>query len=152
MIIEITNETDFEVSSQLEKGIETAIVATLDHEDMALEGEVSVLLVSNDHIQSLNRDFRHKDAVTDVLSFPQYDNLYQTGFDEDYLYLGDIVISLERAQEQAEDFGHTFEREVLYLIVHSVLHLLGYDHMEETDKTLMRSREKEIFKTIEVFK
>ena len=109
--------------------------------------EVSVSFVTPEEIQTLNRDYRDVDRVTDVLSFPQFDSVddliemqEETGVAE----LGDVVICMDRAREQAEEFGHPLEREVIYLFVHSILHLLGYDHMEEEEKKEMRAREDEV--------
>ena len=109
--------------------------------------EVSVSFVTADEIKSLNREYRGVDSVTDVLSFPQFDSVddlidmqEETGVAE----LGDVVICMERALSQAEEFGHPLKREVIYLFVHSILHLLGYDHMEEEDKKEMRAREEEV--------
>lgn len=113
--------------------------------------EVSLSIVDKDEIHILNRDYRDVDRPTDVLSFP----MDEEGFDQDgnpILLLGDIVICLDVAKEQAVDFGHSLEREIMYLICHSTLHLLGYDHIEEDDKREMRSKEKEIMKNLGVFK
>lgn len=102
--------------------------------------EISVTFVDGEEIRELNRDYRDTDKVTDVLSFPQFDDLNDIPeFGE--ICLGDVVICKERAEEQAEEFGHSFEREIIYLFTHSILHLLGYDHMEEEEKQEMRARE-----------
>ena len=106
--------------------------------------EVSVSFVSNDRIRELNRTYRGIDKVTDVLSFPQYEaKEYVTG---PLIELGDVVICKERAKQQSETFGHSFERELIYLFVHSMLHLLGYDHMENDEKEEMRVKEEAIMK------
>ena len=105
--------------------------------------EISVTFVEAEEIRVLNRDYRDNDTVTDVLSFPQFDDLNDIP-DFGEICLGDVVICKERAQEQAEAFGHSFEREIIYLFTHSILHLLGYDHMEEAEKQEMRSREEEV--------
>ena len=114
---------------------------------------ISVMLTDNEGIRETNRDFRSIDAATDVLSFP-LNELTPGEFNPDIcdtdpytgaLMLGDMMISLERCAEQSEEFGHGFEREISYLTVHSVLHLLGYDHIDEGEmKKQMRAREKEI--------
>lgn len=125
-----------------------ALSVILSKEGIDEEGaEVSVSFVTPEEIQSLNRDYRNVDSVTDVLSFPQFDSVddlidmqEETGVAE----LGDVVICMDRAKEQAEEFGHSLEREVIYLFVHSILHLLGYDHMEEEQKAEMRAREDEV--------
>lgn len=105
--------------------------------------EISVTFVTPEEIRELNGQYRGKDAVTDVLSFPQFDDwddLPETG----EIALGDVVICMERAREQAEEFGHSLRREALYLFVHSVYHLLGYDHMEEREKQQMRQKEEAV--------
>ena len=109
--------------------------------------EVSVTFVSPEEIHSLNKEYRGVDSVTDVLSFPQFGSSDEIGEEIDRLGLcmiGDVVICREKAEQQAEEFGHSFERELIYLFVHSILHLFGYDHMQENDKKEMREREEEI--------
>lgn len=152
MTLEITNETDIVLESNLESLINAAMSCVLKHESISADGEVSLLLVDNEKIRSLNRDYRNKDTVTDVLSFPQYDSIKEDGINEPFVYLGDIVISLDQAKSQAEEFNHSVEREIVYLVVHSLLHLLGYDHMTDTDKSQMRSHEKAILKELGIFK
>jgi len=103
---------------------------------------ISVALVGNEDIQRINRDFREKDRPTDVISFAYHET-------EDYMIgpydtLGDIIISLERVQEQCKEYNHSFRREFFYVLTHGILHLLGYDHIEEEDKKEMRDREEEI--------
>ena len=105
--------------------------------------EISVTFVDMDEIHQLNRDYREVDSPTDVLSFPQFDDLNDLP-EEGEIALGDVVICKEKAEEQAEEFGHSFEREIIYLFVHSVLHLLGYDHMDEDEKKIMRRREEAV--------
>lgn len=109
--------------------------------------EISLTLVSLEEIRELNRDYRDVDRETDVLSFPQFEDVEDMPeFGE--LCLGDVVICLDKVEEQAKEFGHSFERELIYLFVHSMLHLLGYDHMEEEEKALMRQREEAVMNTI----
>jgi len=105
--------------------------------------EISVTFVEAEEIRELNRDYRDNDKVTDVLSFPQFDDLNDIP-DFGEICLGDVVICRDRAAEQAEEFGHSFEREIIYLFTHSILHLLGYDHMVEEEKREMRAREEEV--------
>ena len=104
--------------------------------------EISVTFVDNEEIRELNRIYRGKDNVTDVLSFPQYEDPKQSN--DPVLLLGDVVICPEIAMVQAEEYGHSDERELVYLFVHSLYHLLGYDHMEEDETALMREREEKI--------
>ncbi len=103
---------------------------------------ISILLTDNEKIQVVNRDFRNKDMPTDVISFAYHET---EEFDiGPYDTLGDIVISLERVEEQAKDFNHSFNREFYYVLTHGILHILGYDHIEEEDKKEMRAREEAI--------
>ena len=109
------------------------------------EAEVSLMLVDDQRIHTLNLEYRGVDRPTDVLSFAlqeESDEEPDSEFEDDML--GDIVISAERAREQAEEYDHSFEREIVYLAVHGTLHLLGYDHEEEKDKQEMRSKEEEV--------
>ena len=112
------------VTKELRALIRRAVSAALRYERFDGAAEVSVTLVDNAGIHALNRDYRNVDRPTDVLSFPLFDEVGENG----KTVLGDIVLSLERASEQAESYGHALEREVAFLCVHSVLHLLGYDH------------------------
>ncbi|KNF09345.1 endoribonuclease YbeY [Gottschalkia purinilytica] len=129
---------------------------TLENKDTNYE--VSITFVDNDRIRELNRDYRNIDKPTDVLSFPMYDDISEEEmFDvcdeiNSELLLGDIVISLETALVQSEEFGHSLDREIAYLTAHSMFHLLGYDHMEETEKLKMREKEKEIMKRLKIFR
>ncbi len=110
--------------------------------------ELSVTFVGLDEIHEMNREYRGVDRPTDVLSFPQFEDLEEEIPEVGEICLGDVVICREKAEEQAEEFGHSFERELVYLFTHSVLHLLGYDHMEEDEKKVMRQREEEIMEQI----
>ena len=110
--------------------------------------EISVTFVDLDEIHELNKQYRGVDKPTDVLSVPQFDDLEEESPEVCEICLGDVVICEQKAREQAEEFGHSFERELVYLFTHSVLHLLGYDHMEEDEKKAMRAREEEIMKQI----
>lgn len=150
----INNETneDINIKNDLEKVIREVLdVEKVDQEKC----EISLSFVDEEKIRQLNKDFRSIDRVTDVLSFPIEDF-----FNEDrenilkkpYLMLGDVVICLDVAKKQADDLGHSFEREIMYLTCHSILHLLGYDHIEDDDKKIMRAREKEVMKNLGVFK
>ena len=115
---------------------------------------IEILFVDEEEIQRLNRELREIDKVTDVLSFPALDlergqaikkKEYPFDIDEEgRLLLGSIAICVKRAKEQAEEYGHSYERELHYLIVHGIMHCLGYDHMEENDKAQMREQEEKI--------
>ena len=104
------------------------------------EEELSVVLCDNAHIHKLNKEYRSIDRPTDVLSFALNEGDDEFGEEESHL-LGDLIISLERTAEQAEEYGHPFERELAYLTVHGCLHILGYDHMTDEDKKEMRTEE-----------
>jgi probable rRNA maturation factor len=116
-------------------------------EEVEENSEVSVTFVSNERIREINREYRHKDQPTDVISFA----LEELGEDEIEIVggdiprlLGDIIISVERAKEQAEEYNHSFSRELGFLSLHGFLHLLGYDHIEEEDEKKMFQRQKDI--------
>jgi len=132
--------------------IRKAVEAVLDMEDLGGPGEVSISLVGDDEIKSLNARYRHKDQVTDVLSFPQYEDREAIRGEGAYLVLGDIVIATGRMGDQALELGHSLEREATYLTVHGMYHLLGYDHEEAEERGLMRAKEKEVLKALKVFK
>lgn len=138
--------------------LKNTILFALKEEEVNIPCEVSLTFVDNASIREINRENRQIDRETDVLSFPmlEYENnmvfkeyykdfkFDETYLDEGELVIGDIVLSLEKAKEQAKEYGHSFERECNYLVIHSVLHLLGYDHMVEEDKVKMRAREEEL--------
>ena len=132
--------------------IRHTILETLDYEGMENDAEVSVTFVDDEGIRELNKRFRNLDKPTDVLSFPLLDyegESEEPFFDELCHNLGDIVISLERAMAQANEFGHSFEREVAFLTAHSMLHLLGYDHeISDEDDADMRARQNDIMERL----
>ncbi len=107
----------------------------------------SLSIVDGESIRQLNKEYRGVDSVTDVLSFPQFDSeedLSDWDMEGEELMIGDVVICTDRAKEQAEEFGHSYERELIYLFVHSLFHLFGNDHMEEEDKKVMRAKEEKV--------
>lgn len=116
--------------------------------------EVAMSVVSEEEIQALNRDYRGIDKVTDVLSFPQYEGrdeiaqMLLAGDKGPSIMIGDVVICYEQAVRQAEEYGTGMKRELLYLFVHSIMHLFGYDHMNEEDKRIMREREEAVLGVI----
>ena len=132
--------------------VKKAVKGALKFEKFKYSAEVSVTFTDNEGIRELNREHRDKDSATDVLSFPMYNFVEgETPADEDTAELGDIVISLERALEQAKEFGHSLKREIAFLTVHSVLHLLGYDHeISEEDEKDMFERQDNIMKMIKI--
>ena len=125
-----------------EKMIRAAIYAVESEDIFGLEPERCEI--------SVNHAYRGIDRVTDVLSFPQFADLTEEVPEVGEICLGDVVICKDKAEEQAQEFGHAFEREIIYLFVHSVLHLLGYDHEAEADKKIMRQREEEIMQYMEI--
>ena len=126
----------------------------LENIELENEPELGVTVVDDSEILELNREYREKDSVTDVLSFPQFeghgDLLEDLLDDEAETLIGDVVICYEQAGRQAEEYGTGLTREMLYLFVHSVMHLFGYDHMDEEDKAVMRAREEEVLSAIGV--
>jgi len=137
-----------DIDEEIESAINKAIRTCLQIEKRPLNYEVSISFVDNDEIQSLNKEYRNLDKPTDVLSFPLDDYDHNT----DHYILGDIVISTDKAIEQAMDFGHSILREIIYLTVHSMFHLLGYDHMNDEDKQIMREKEKSALREIGIFR
>ena len=133
--------------------IKKAAAMALDAEGINVPCVISVMLTDDEGIHAVNKEFRDVDRATDVLSFPlneltpgEFDpDACERDLDTDAVMLGDMMISLERCEAQGEEFGHGFNREIQYLTVHSVLHLLGYDHVDEGEmKKQMRAREKAI--------
>lgn len=164
-MIYVDNRQDkIEVSKEFIENLEKVIEFALKEEEVLIPSEISMIFVDNEEIREINNETREIDRATDVLSFPMLDyedkkvfkELYKdkdfdiTFMDGEELVLGDIVLSLERALEQSKEYNHSFEREASYLVVHSVLHLLGYDHMEELDKKIMRKREEDILSKLNI--
>lgn len=149
-------ESEVDCPAGTQELLEKVISAALEAEGVEADCEINVLLTDDEGIHQVNLDMRGVDRPTDVLSFPMFD--LQPGEkpgeedadpDTGLVPLGDMCLSLERARAQAEEFGHSVERELSYLTVHSVLHLLGYDHMDEgAMKVQMRGREEAILQTL----
>ncbi len=164
MIYVDNRQEKMEVSDEFTNHLEKVIEFALKEEGVNISSEISLLFVDNEEIREINNETRNIDRVTDVLSFPMLDypekkvfkevytenDFSEADFDGDDLVLGDVVLSLERALEQSKEYNHSYEREASYLVVHSVLHLLGYDHMEEEDKVKMRKREEEILTALDI--
>ena len=138
-----------------ERAMENEFGAELEDGGVSLadiEPELGVTVVDRDEILELNREYRQRDRVTDVLSFPQFaghDELLADLLDEETeTLIGDVVICYDVAAEQAKEYGTGFTREMLYLFVHSVMHLFGYDHMEDDEKAVMRKKEEEVLSAI----
>lgn len=123
-----------------------AVLQTAATMEELTEGEISITFVNNEEIQELNLTYRDKNQPTDVLSFPMYeaDQVEIETFEDEPLLLGDIIISIPKAKEQAEEYNHSFERELSFLLVHGFLHLLGHDHEDEGSEGEMFARQEEI--------
>lgn len=159
-------QNKIEVTEEFIKKLGEVCSFALKEEEVDCEYQISLLFVDNEEIKEINEETRGINKETDVLSFPMID--YENGkvykdmyigyeFDETYmdgkeLVLGDMVLSLEKALEQSLEYNHSYEREVSYLVVHSILHLLGYDHMEEDEKMIMRKREEEILNKLKIIR
>lgn len=162
MTFHIEAETEVPFSFDYKKLIETVILASLDVEECPYETEIEVILTNSDNIREINAQQRNIDAPTDVLSFPmaffeapsdfsdiemQSDCFHpETG----ELLLGDIIINVDRVVSQAQEYGHSQERELGFLVAHSMLHLCGYDHMEEEERSLMEQRQKIIMEKVKL--
>lgn len=144
--IEYSNEQDkLSPPEDFEKLVEDCTRAALEEEEIEDDAEVSVTLVDNARIRELNSEFREIDHETDVLSFPLGDDEgFEVDPDTDAILLGDIVISLEKAKSQSEEYGHSFKREVAFLVTHSLFHLLGYDHMTPEEETEMFAKQEKV--------
>lgn len=148
MEIYIDNRQDkIKIDNKIIDLLENVIKESLLIEGIGLNYEISISFVDNAEIKELNREYRNIDRETDVLSFPM---------DEDLMIpiplLGDIIISVEKAVEQSNEFGHSLDRELAYLTAHSMFHLMGYDHMEEEEKEIMREKEKKVMRRLRIFK
>lgn len=149
---EIMISAEVDVNTGVEEQLQKVITAALEAQGVDLPCEINILLTNDEGIQRINNTMRGIDAPTDVLSFPMFElpegcvpGIGCSDPDSGLVPLGDMCISMERAAAQAEEFGHSVERELAYLAVHSVLHLLGYDHMDEGEqKARMREREEAI--------
>ena len=152
MIINLENAQEkIDLEETVLKRLQAGIDAVADLNGLAEEAEVDVTIVDDEEIHELNRQYRGMDKPTDVLSFAldegEEDEPELIGGPEEHLY-GDIIISAETALRQAEEYGHGLEREMTYLAVHGMFHLLGYDHMTEEDKAEMRAKEEEALRAI----
>ena len=161
MTVNIERELEREYDFPAEETIRAVIAEALDFVDCPYECCVNVLLTNDEAIHEMNREYRNTDRATDVLSFPMID--YETPADfsmveeapEEYadpdsgeLLLGDIVISLERMEAQAKEYGHSVKRELAFLTAHSMLHLCGYDHMNDDERVVMEEKQEEILRRL----
>ncbi len=149
-------QEDIEITQELEAVIKQCVDATCLYENCNFDAEVGVTIVDEEEIKRMNCEYRNNDNITDVLSFPilEFDeegNIVndEFDFDDELVVLGDIVICAKRAREQAEEYGHSLKREIAFLTVHSMLHLLGYDHEHSEDEEQeMFVRQKEILEKL----
>ena len=165
MTIEYEEETTVDFDFDSRQLAETVINAALDHEDFPYEAEVNLTLVDNEQIHRINKEYRQIDRPTDVLSFPllsyetagDFSGLEEEAYenfnpDTGEILLGDIVISVEKVMEQAMSYGHSQKREYAFLILHSVLHLLGYDHMTDEERIVMEAKQNEILDDLKIYR
>lgn len=161
MDYEATKKLDIDYDSLINRVVNEC----LDYEDCPYEAEVSILLTDDSEIREINKQFRDIDKATDVLSFPAIEYNIAGDFSDleeetgecfnpetGELILGDIVISVDRALEQAEEYGHTITREIAFLTAHSMFHLMGYDHISDEDRELMEKKQKEVLNRLGIFR
>lgn len=163
MSLNIEKEVEAVFNFDCEKLAEDVISYTIEHEKFPYEAEVNLTLTDNEGIHEINRMYRQIDAPTDVLSFPMLsyqkagdfsalENDYEDNFNPDTgeIMLGDIIISVDRVRTQAADYGHSERREYAFLIVHSMLHLFGYDHMTEEEASQMEAKQQQILDAMQI--
>lgn len=155
MLLLENEQNRIELTDELKAVVEKVCLYALEYEECNFDAEISITFTDNENIRLINKEHRDIDAPTDVLSFPMLEfdeegNVTDDSFeyDGDEIVLGDIVISLERASEQAENYGHSLVREVAFLTAHSMLHLLGYDHMSEDEEKVMFGKQEEILNNL----
>lgn len=147
---------DIEEKKEYENIIERVINQCFKEEKIENSNLIVTIILTNlESIRKINQKYRNIDRATDVLSFPMFDkkDLEEKILKEDFEHedmLGDIVISIDKVKEQAKEYGHSFEREFSYMIVHGFYHLMGYDHIEEKDKKIMRPKEEKILNDLEI--
>lgn len=146
------NFLDIEEKLEYEKHIKYVLNECFKEENLDEKHlYINVVLTNPENIRKINKEQRNIDKETDVLSFPMFEKEEIKNIPDNMLdILGDIVISVEKVQAQAEEFGHSFERELSYMVVHGFYHLMGYDHMEETDKIQMREKEENILNKLKI--
>lgn len=158
---EAVQKLDFDYEALIKRVIE----ACLNAEECPYECEISILFTNNEEIRQINQEFREIDAPTDVLSFPSveyevpgdFSNLDDDSYDlfnpeSGELMLGDIVLSVDKLLLQAEEYGHSAERETAFLTAHSMFHLFGYDHMEESDRIRMEEKQNNVLEMLQILR
>ena len=146
-----------EKQSNEEEIIQSVVETVLKLEKIKHDVNVYITLTNNEEIHKINKEYRDVDRPTDVLSFPMYEReeiekLREEKEDEIEEILGDIIISIPKIKEQAEEYGHSYERELAYLITHGMLHLLGYDHIIEEEKVIMREHEEAVLTELKIMR
>ena len=153
MKVIINNEQDkIEYDLVMEKKIKSVLEQAAAVYELDTACEVGITLVDNEEIRQINAEYRQIDSATDVLSFALDEGEEFPVLPGEEHLLGDIIVSLERAQEQALEYGHSLERELAYLLIHGFLHLLGYDHMQEADKKVMREQEERVLAKLAIYR
>ena len=163
MTLNIEYETDVKLELDYKNIITTVVDKAIDMEECPYEVELNVFLTINEEIREINKNYRKIDAPTDVLSFPMVDYESPSDFSkieeclQDYfnpetgeLLLGDIIISVEKVIEQAHEYGHSKERELAFLVAHSMMHLFGYDHIEEGERMIMEQRQNKVLEELQI--
>lgn len=165
MTLNLEYETGIELNLDYKEIITQVVEKSLDLENCPYETEVNVILTDNNEIQEINKEHRNLDVPTDVLSFPMIE--YETPADfsqledeADYyfhpetgeLLLGDIIISVEKVIEQAREYGHSQKRELAFLTAHSMLHLMGYDHMEDEERIVMEEKQQKVLEALNIIR
>lgn len=157
-------EADKQFSFDYEALMKRVMLQVLDYEKCPYEVEINIIITTNEEIHQINAEYRQIDRATDVLSFPMVSYTQPGDFshvEEDEmlfhpetgeLMLGDIIISIDQVIEQAEEFGHSVERELGFLTAHSMLHLCGYDHMEEEERMVMEKKQREIMDLLQLYR
>lgn len=165
MTLNIEYETDIELTSDYKNIITQVVDKSLDMEQCPYETELNVILTDNKEIREINHNYRNIDSPTDVLSFPMIEYVTPGEFDgleaadHDYfnpetgeLLLGDIIISVEKVIEQALEYGHSKERELAFLTAHSMMHLFGYDHMNDDERIIMEEKQRNVLDELSIFR
>lgn len=165
MSLNIEKETEIEPDFDFRDVIRNVVNYSLDYVNCPYETELNVTLTDNEEIHRINKEFRNIDSPTDVLSFPMIEYMKPGDFsvvednEQDYfepdsgeLVLGDIIISLEKVYSQADEYGHTPKRELAFLVAHSMLHLFGYDHMDDEERNDMEKKQKDILDALKIYR
>lgn len=155
-MVEISyNEVESEANE--EEIINKVVKTVLELEKIKHDLDIYITLTNNEEIHKINKEYRDVDRPTDVLSFPMFERdeiskLREEKLDDVEEILGDIIISIPKVKEQAEEYGHSYERELAYLTTHGMLHLLGYDHMIDDEKTIMREHEEKVLEKLNILR